>query len=96
MTTEPLIQLSDSGDDSAKVTVSVDDEDHRFNVFAVGSMGVISYEETLSWRGQIRTRVPDEEVWRTAMQSDEVTAFLEARGLDKLRRERAYQSNREY
>lgn len=85
---DPFVQLTDHGDGSAKLTVSVDDEDHRFSIIVVDDWARMVYEESLSWRGEIRTKVPEDDVWKLGMQSDEVTEFLESHDVTTIKRDR--------
>lgn len=80
--------LTDNDDGSAKLTVNVDDEDYRFNVVADGDTAVLSYEETLSYRGVIRTSEPREDVWKIAAQSDTLTNWIDLHDLDNVHIER--------
>ena len=84
----PWVQYTDNDDGSAKFTVSTEDEDHRFAAASVNGEAVVSYEETLSWRGVIRVGDPNEEVYRKLMTSDGMTAFLEQYGLSGVVRKR--------
>jgi len=85
---DPFVQFTDSGDGSGKFTISFADEDHRFTVFAQddNNTAVVNYEETLSWRGDIRVSEPDEIVYGELMRSDKMTEFLEQHGLSSVRR----------
>jgi len=69
-------------------TICVDDEDHRFSVSADGGHAVLEYDETLSFRGEIRVSEPRNEVFKLLMQSDEMTEYLESEGLNGVRRNR--------
>lgn len=84
----PYVLCTDNGDGSADFTVSFADDDHKFSV-SEGDDGTakVSYEETLSWRGQTRVSEPDEHVFKELMQSEEMTKFLEDNGLTGVRRE---------
>lgn len=86
-TTDATVFVTEYQDGSADFTISIADEDHQFSVSPDGSTGLLSYEETLSWRGEIRVSEPDEEVWAAIMQSDEMTDYLESHDLDGVRRE---------
>ena len=86
--TTPFIQYTDERDGSANFTVSFADDDHKFSASAEGDTAIVEYEETLSWRGQIRVSEPDEHVYKELMQSDEMTQFLETYGLTGVRRKR--------
>lgn len=84
----PTVLFTDSGDGSAEFTVSFADDDHKFSAAANGDTAVVQYEETLSWRGQIRVSEPDEDVFKELMMSDEMTEFLESHSLTGVRREK--------
>ena len=85
---KPLIMSSIEMDGSADFTVSFADDDHKFSASAEGDTAVVEYEETLSWRGQIRVSQPDETVFKELMQSTEMTEFLDEHGLTGVRRKR--------
>jgi len=86
---DPTVFATVYDDGSADFTISVDEEDFKFSV-AKGddSNAILAYEETLSWRGEIRVSEPRNEVFKLLMQSDEVTAYLESHDLTGIRRER--------
>lgn len=87
----PTVFVTEHDDGSADFTISVNNEDHKFSAVpeSESSNAILSYEETLSWRGQIRVKEPEHEVWRLLMQSDEMTAYLDSQdGLTGVRRER--------
>ena len=86
--TTPFIQYTDEQDGSANFTVSFADDDHKFSASAEGDTAVVEYEETLSWRGQLRVSEPDEHVFKELMSSGEMTEFLESYNLTSVRRER--------
>jgi hypothetical protein len=86
---DPTVFSTVNGDGSAEFTISVDDEDHKFSASPKGdSTALVSYEETLSWRGLIRVKEPREEVFKLLVQSDEMTHYLERFGLTRVRRDR--------
>jgi hypothetical protein len=79
--------LSTEEDDGiAEMTISIADEDHRFDVWTEGDEALVEYQETLSWRGQIRVSEPDEDVYRELMLSDEMTQLLTRWGVSGVRR----------
>lgn len=83
------IQSTNHGDGSAEFTASTDEEDFKFSVVATDDGDArVGYEETLSWRGEIRVSTPRHEIFRRVMTSDKMTEFLEAYGLSSVRRER--------
>jgi len=84
----PTVFKTVNEDGSADFTIVVDEEDFKFSVSPEGDTAILSYEETLSWRGEIRVSEPRNEVFKLLMQSDEVTEYLEAHDLTTIRRER--------
>lgn len=79
--------LSTEEDDGiAEMTISIADEDHRFDVWTEDDEALVEYQETLSWRGQIRVSEPDEDVYRELMLSDEMTQLLTRWGVSGVRR----------
>lgn len=87
---EPKVFATFNDDGSADFTLTLADEDHKFSVSAdpESGYGLVSYEETLSWRGQIRVSEPEDTVWKMLMQSDKMTEYLEVNNLSGVRRER--------
>lgn len=87
---EPTVFVTEHADGSADFTISIDEEDFKFSVSQAdtGDYAVVAYEETLSWRGEIRVSEPRNEVFKLLMQSDEVTDYLETHDLTGIRRER--------
>jgi len=83
----PVVFATVHDDGSVDFTVSIDDEDHRFSAAADGENAVLSYQETQSWRAQRRIKSPREEVWEHLMKSDEMTEYLDAHGLESVRRD---------
>jgi hypothetical protein len=79
--------FTDNEDGSAEVTVADrrTDEDHRFSISHDGEYAHISYEETLSWRGQIMVKEPPEVVFKAAMMSEDVTEWLDEYNLTGIR-----------
>lgn len=75
-------------DGSADFTLTLADDDHKFSVSPEGDTAWVEYEETLSWRGQIRVSEPDEGVWKLLMSSEEMTEYLEQNDLNGVRRKR--------
>lgn len=73
-------------DGVATMTVSLADDDYQFEVWAEGDTALVEYQETLSWRGEIRVSEPDEDVYKELMISDEMTSFLEANDLERVKR----------
>lgn len=61
----------------ATMTISIADEDHKFDVWAEDDTALVEYQETLSWRGKIRVSEPDEHVFKALMVSEQMTELLE-------------------
>lgn len=81
--------LSTEEDDGvATMTISIADDDYKFDVWAEGDTALVEYQETLSWRGQIRVSEPDDDVFKALMVSDEMTEWLEKHDLDGVKRAR--------
>lgn len=81
------VQFTDHGDGSADFTVTFAEDDYKFSASVEDESAVVSYEETLSWRGRIQVSEPGETVFQALMVSDEMTEFLEEYDLDGVRRE---------
>ena len=64
------------GDSEATMTVSIADDDHKFDVWAEGDAALVSYQESLTWRGEIKVSDPDEDIYRALMTSEEMTSLL--------------------
>lgn len=73
-------------DGVATMTVSLADDDHKFEVWSEGETALVEYQETLSWRGQIRVSEPDEDVFKMLMVSDQMTEFLNENNLQSVKR----------
>lgn len=69
---------------SAKFTITVDGVDHRFTAFERDGNAIIEYDES-HYSGRIRVSEPDQSVWRSLMQSDEMTAYLDENNLSGVR-----------
>lgn len=79
--------LCDETDDGiARMTISIADEDHTFDVWEEGGTALVEYQETLSYRGVIRVSEPDETVYKELMRSDEMTELLEQWDVDSVQR----------
>jgi hypothetical protein len=87
---DPTVFVDENSDGSADFTLTLADDDHKFSAAPQqdSSNAILAYEETLSWRGEIRVSEPDNEVWKMLMTSDEMTKYLERQGLTGVRRER--------
>lgn len=73
-------------DGSAKMTVSLGDDDYRFTVSQEDSKAIVEYEETLTWRGKIRVKEPDDDIFKRLMVSDEMTEYLDEEDLSAVKR----------
>jgi hypothetical protein len=79
--------LSTVHDDGvATMTVSLADDDHKFDVWTEGNEALVEYQETLTYRGTIAVSEPDEEVFKALMVSDQMTEFLNIHGVNSVRR----------
>lgn len=79
---------TDNGDGSADFTVSIGGEDYKFSAVADENIGLVQYEETLSWGGVVRVSEPPQSVFKELMVSDEMAEWLDSEGLDGVRRQR--------
>lgn len=70
----------------ATMTVSIGDDDHRFEVWEQDGKAVVEYQETLTWRGQIEVSEPDDDIFKQLMVSEEMTEFLERFDLSAVKR----------
>lgn len=73
-------------DGVATMTISIAEDDYKFDVWAEDDVALVEYQETLSWRGQIRVSEPDEDVFKELMVSDEMTDLLDEWGVTGVRR----------
>ena len=79
--------LSTEQDDGvATMTISIADDDHKFDVWKDGNTALVEFQETLSWRGNIRTGEPDEDVFRSLMTSDKMMDLLDEWDVESVRR----------
>ena len=83
---DPMVFSTINEDGSAEFTIAVDEDNHKFSISPDGDRAMLSYEESLTWRGTIETSEPRGEVWRLLMQSDEMTEYLEDNNLRTVRR----------
>jgi len=60
----------------ATMTVSVDDNYHKFDVWRNGDTAIVEYQESLTWRGNIKVIDPDNDIYRTLMTSDDMATLL--------------------
>ena len=90
---DPNVLRTDEEDTVSLFTVSVADDDHRFEAWVSDEEGdrrlIISYQETHTWRGRMDVLPdgPETEVWDYLVGSDEFLDFLEQTGADTIRRE---------
>jgi len=70
----------------ATLTISIGDDDHMFEVWVDGDTALVEYQETLSWRGQIRSSEPDEDIFKSLVVSDEMTEFLNKYDCESVKR----------
>jgi len=80
------IQKTKTDNKTATFTITFAEDDHKFDVWAEGDAALVSYQETLSYRGAIRVSEPDEEVYKALMVSDEMTSLLDKWGVSGVRR----------
>jgi len=73
-------------DGVSSMTVSIAEDDHRFEVWAEGNEALVKYQETLSWRGEIHTVEPDDHVYKSLMLSEEMTDMLDKWDVSGVRR----------
>jgi hypothetical protein len=81
-----FVQSTEEEDGVATMTITIADDDHKFDVWAEGDTALVGYQETLSWRGKVRVSEPDEDVFKALMVSDEMTALLDEWGVSGVRR----------
>ena len=82
----PYVMVTDHEDETATMTISVADEDYKFDVWKEGSSAMVEFQECLSWRGQLRVSDPDETIYKELMVSDKMTEFLNEYDCDSVRR----------
>lgn len=83
---DPYVQSKPDGDSAWAFTITLDDEDFQFSVTEENGVALVEYEETQSWRGEIRVKEPREEVFKALMTSEEMTLLLDEEGLEGVRR----------
>lgn len=80
--------LSTETDDGvATMTISIADDDHKFEVWAEGDIAFVEYQESLTWRGQVRVIDPDEDIYKGLMLSEEMTSMLNQWGVSSIKRQ---------
>lgn len=71
---------------TATLTISIGDDDHMFDVWVEGDTAYVEYQETCSWRGQIRVSEPDEDIFKELVVSDKMTEFLDEHDCQSVKR----------
>jgi hypothetical protein len=88
--TEPYVMIREveTGAGEAEATISIYDEDHRFDIWVSDdeSTAIVEYQESLTFRGMIRVSDPDPSIYKELMVSDPVTEFLDEYGCDSVKR----------
>lgn len=79
---------TDQEEGVATLTISIGDDDHKFEVWKEGDTAHVEYEETLTWRGQVEVSEPDEGIFKSLVVSDEMTDFLDEYECEKVKRSR--------
>jgi len=77
---------TEEDDGTATMTISIADDDHKFELWSDGNEALVQYQESLSWRGQVRVIEPDESVYKALMTSDEMMSLLDKWGVESVRR----------
>jgi len=77
---------TEEDDGTATMTISIADDDHKFELWSDGEDALVQYQESLSWRGQVRVSEPDESVYKALMTSDEMMSLLDKWGVESVRR----------
>jgi len=77
---------TENGDGTATMTISVADDDHKFDVWAEEDEALVDYQETLSYRGNIQVSEPDEFIFKELMLSDEMMSLLDEWDVSGVRR----------
>ncbi len=68
------------------LTITIGDDDHMFDVWVDEDTALVEYQETCSWRGQIRVSEPDEDIFKELVLSDEMTEFLDEHDCQSVKR----------
>ncbi len=76
---DTLVMKTIEEDGTARMTVSLNDEDHLFSVALEqdGDQVEIEHEESQLWRGMIFAKEPREEIFDKLIESDEFQEFVE-------------------
>jgi hypothetical protein len=77
---------TEEDDGTATMTISIADDDHKFELWSDGNEALVQYQESLSWRGQVQVSEPDESVYKALMTSDEMMSLLDKWGVESVRR----------
>jgi len=77
---------TEEDDGTATMTISIADDDHKFELWSDVEDALVQYQESLSWRGQVRVSEPDESVYMALMTSDEMMSLLDKWGVESVRR----------
>lgn len=70
----------------ATLTISIAQDDHKFEVWTEDNTALVEYQESLSYRGTIEVSEPDEYVYKELMVSDEMTEFLDRYDCNSVRK----------
>lgn len=81
----PVLKTEED-DGTARLTISIADDDHRFEIWQDGDVARVEYQETLTWRGRVEVSEPDEDIFKELMVSDEVTEYLDKYDLEGVQR----------
>jgi hypothetical protein len=78
---------TETEDGVATMTISIADDDHKFDLWKEGDKALVEYQETRQhWRGQIRVSEPDEDIYKALMVSDEMTRLLDQWDVNSVKR----------
>lgn len=81
-----VLATEEDDDTVATMTVSLADDDHKFDVWAEGDEALVEYQETLTYRGEIEVIDPDDEVYKSLMMSEQMTELLDKWDVASVRR----------
>lgn len=73
---EPHVMSTIHDDGTARFTVAMDDESHSFEATVRENQVSITFEESIDYRGNIRTAEPRQEVWDILTTSEEFQEFV--------------------
>jgi hypothetical protein len=77
---------TEEDDNTATMTISIAEDDHKFELWSDGEEALVQYQESLTWRGQVRVIEPDESVYKALMTSDEMMSILDKWDVKSVRR----------